>query len=339
MTDPSVSIILPIRNEGGKIELCLEAVRGQRYAGQMEILVVDGNSTDNTREVVWKIAREDDRIRLLHNPDRIVPTGMNIALREAKGEIIVRVDGHTIIAPDYIEKCVAALERTNSWNVGGRMNAIGVTPFGESVAIATSSIFGIGGGAFHLENTTEDIEVDTVYMGAWPAWVFDKVGWFDEELVRDQDDEFNYRLRAAGGKIILSREIQSTYEVRGAASKLWKQYYQYGYWKVRVLQKHSRQMSIRQFVPPLFVAGLASSVVLELSMLKLTWLFWFIAGSYLFANLVVSFITAKNRGWRHLLRLPIIYAILHLSYGSGFLAGLVKFWSRWGDKMGNVPSW
>jgi GT2 family glycosyltransferase len=188
-------------------------------------------------------------------------------------------------------------------------------------------------------------------MGAWRRDVFDRIGLFDEELVRDQDDEFNYRLRAHGGKILLSPKIKSTYTVRGTPGKLWKQYYQYGFWKVRVLQKHPRQMRPRQFVPPLFVLSLLVSLVLAalsfarrtphiapFNLILGTW--YLIPGFYLLANLAASISTALRRkhGWRTLPLLPLVYAILHLSYGSGFLVGLIRFAHRWGDKQGQVPS-
>jgi succinoglycan biosynthesis protein ExoA len=150
--------------------------------------------------------------------------------------MIVRVDGHTIIAPDYVEKCVQALIKSGAENAGGKMNAVSTTPFGQVVVAATSSPFGVGGARFHYSDQEE--WVDTVYLGAWRREVFEKIGLFDEELVRDQDDEFNYRLREYGGKILLSPEIKSEYTVRSTPPALWKQYFQYGFWKVRVLQKH-----------------------------------------------------------------------------------------------------
>lgn len=180
-------------------------------------------------------------------------------------------------------------------------------------------------------------EVDSVYMGAWPIDVFKRVGLFDEGLVRDQDDEFNYRLRENGGKIILNPEITSVYTTRSTPFSLWRQYFQYGFYKVRVLQKHPRQMSIRQFVPPGFVLSLLAGLILAV-ILPWGWIPLFvIAGGYLAANLTASLITAVKKGWKHLWLLPVTFVILHLSYGLGFLCGLVKFWNRWGDKVGKVP--
>lgn len=336
---PFVSIVMPVRNEAPYIQQTLRTFLVQDYPSNlMQILLVDGMSTDNTRAMIQSFnARHPQlRIQLLENPGKIVPTGINLALRQAKGEIIIRVDGHTTIAPDYVRQCVKALQRTDADNAGGRMNAIGSNPFGKAVALATSTPFGIGGGRFHYSDKEE--WVDTVYMGAWPRRAFEKMGLFDEELERDQDDEFNYRLRQHGGRILLSPAIRSEYAVRSTPRALWWQYHQYGFWKVRVLQKHPRQMSLRQFVPPVLVLSLITSAILALYP-AFRLLSVLMPLCYLSANLLASFYTASKRGWRSLTRLPLVFAILHLSYGLGFLAGLVKFWSRWGDKTGKTPAW
>jgi cellulose synthase/poly-beta-1,6-N-acetylglucosamine synthase-like glycosyltransferase len=370
----SVTVIFPIRNESSFIKQTLEAVFAQDYPpDRMEILVADGMSTDNTRETLSRIANQHPEydIRILDNPRKIVPTGLNLALQRAKGEILIRVDGHTVIAPDYVSQCVAALQRSGADNVGGRMHAIGSNPFGKAVALATSTPFGIGGGRFHYSDNEE--WVDTVYMGAWPRQVFERLGLFDEELVRDQDDEFNYRLRAAGGRILLSPKIKSEYTVRSSPSALWRQYFQYGYWKVRLLQKHPRQMSLRQFVPPAFVLALILSLFSFLySLISLIHPSSFslppssfnlyspafilllssfiLPSAYLLANLSASLWIIITKLFQplspiphppspiHYFLLPLVFALLHLSYGLGFLLGLVKFASRWRDRRGQVPA-
>jgi succinoglycan biosynthesis protein ExoA len=338
-----VTVIIPIRNEEDSIHRSLDTVLAQEYPPRrMEILIADGMSNDKTREIIESLTLDHSNVKLLDNPGRIVPTGLNAALQQAKGEIIIRVDGHTTIAPDYVSQCVQTLERTQADNVGGRMNATGKNTFGKAVALATSTPFGVGGGRFHYSDQEE--WVDTVYMGAWPRKVFEKIGLFDEELVRDQDDEFNYRLRAAGGKILLNPDIKSEYTVRSNPRSLWRQYFQYGYWKVRVLQKHPRQMRPRQFVPPLFVLSLIVSAliallpVLGLRSSVFTLPLLLICATYLLANLTASVYTASKKGWRYLPLLPLVFAILHISYGLGFLVGLVKFWNRWSDKKG-VKCW
>ena len=333
-----ISIILPIRNETGFIKKSLDAILAQDYPhDQIEILIADGMSTDKTREIIRAYQQNHAQIHIIDNPGKIVPTGMNAALRQAKGEIIIRVDGHTIIEPDYVAQCVASLQNSDAGNVGGRMDATGNSPFGEVVAIATSTPFGVGGARFHYSEKEE--WVDTVYMGAWRRKIFEKIGLFDEELIRDQDDEFNYRLREAGGKILLNPKIKSKYTVRSSPKSLWKQYFQYGYWKVRVLQKHPKQMSLRQFIPPMFVFSLLISILLALATSWGKWLLFLIAFSYLIANFAAAIVTASKKGWKHLPLLPVTYSIIHLSYGFGFLAGLAKFWNRWEDKKGQVPGY
>ena len=333
-----ITIILPIFNEAKYINRTLDAILNQDYPrDQLEILIVDGMSNDGTREILASYQSNHQNISIVDNPKRIVPTGMNLAIEQAKGDVIIRVDGHTEIAPDYVSQCVYILAKSGAENVGGKMTAIGTTKFGEAVGKATSHPFGIGNARFHYSDKTE--EVDSVYLGAWSMRVFEKIGLFDEELVRNQDDEFNYRIREVGGKVLLHPGIKSKYTVRSTPSGLWQQYFQYGYWKVRVMQKHPRQMSLRQFIPPTFVLSLIVSLILALT---LSW-GWIplvaILGSYLAANFACSLSIAQKEGWQILRLLPIAFAIIHISYGLGFLVGLVKFANRWNDKSGKVPEW
>ncbi len=325
---PFVTVIMPIRNEAKFIKTNLDAVLGQDYpSDRYEVIVVDGMSTDGTREIVNQIQVGANNLRMIDNPQKIVPTGLNLAIRQARGEIVVRVDGHTLLAFDYLRQCVTALKSIGADNVGGKMTAVGNNVFTRSIAIATSSPFGVGGARFHYSN--KDEWVDTVYLGAWPIEVFEKIGLFDEELVRNQDDEFNYRLRKNGGRIYLCQKINSQYSVRSTPTALGRQYYQYGYWKVRVLQKHPRQMSLRQFVPPVFVLSLLVSLLLTLFFRQGWLLFALIGCLYLLANIVASIYEASRSRWKYLPFLPINYAILHISYGLGFLIGMIRFANRW----------
>ena len=328
MVHPYVSILIPIRNEVDTIERCLDAVLAQDYpADCMEILVADGMSVDGTRHKLEALQEQHPNLYVFDNPKKIVPTGLNILIGQAKGEVIIRVDGHTIINPDYVRQCVRLLRSSGADNVGGRMDARGEFFFGEVVALATSSPFGIGGARFHYSEKEE--WADTVYMGAWKREVFDKIGLFDEELVRDQDDEFDYRLRKFGGKILLSPKIKSTYTPRGSLKRLWEQYFQYGFYKVRVLQEHPRQMSIRQFVPLAFVLVLILTVILAV-ILPWGWIpLVALLGAYAFANLVASMMIASREAWRYFWLLPLAFATIHVGYGLGFLAGLFKFASSW----------
>jgi hypothetical protein len=214
------------------------------------------------------------------------------------------------------------------------MSAIGVNYTAAVISLATSSPFGVGGARFHYADREE--EVDTVYMGLCWSSVYERIGGFDEEMIRNQDDELSYRLRKNGGLIICNPKILSHYYNRARLSSLWKQYYQYGFYKVRVLQKHPLQMRPRQFVPFVFViALLLSFVTVFIPGLRL--LSPVLPSLYILADLFASFYTAATRGWKYLPLLPLVFAILHLSYGLGFLVGLFKFWSRWNDREGKVP--
>ena len=336
---PFVSILVPIRNEAKYITDCLDRILIQEYPEErMEILIADGMSTDETRKIIRAYQQTRPQITLIENPGKIVPTGMNLALRRAKGDIIIRVDGHCIIAPDYIRNCVNHLSKDSIDGVSGPMETIGETQISETIALAMSSPFGVGNSEFRT-TTGKTMLVDTIPFPAYTRRIIEKAGLYDEELVRNQDDEYNYRLRELGGKLLLADDVRSRYYSRGSLKKLWKQYFQYGFYKIRVLQKHPGQMSLRQFIPPSFVLSILVSLLLALTTSWGKWLFFLIALSYLIANISASVITASKKGWKHLPLLPVTFLIIHLSYGCGFLAGLVKFWNRWGDKVGKVPDW
>jgi hypothetical protein len=273
---------------------------------------------------------------MLDNPGKIVPTGMNIALRQARGEVIIRVDGHCVIAPNYVSNCVKHLQEDGIHGVGGPMESIGETFVAKAIAIAMSSKFGVGNSAFRT-TSGKSILVDTVPFPAYTREVIEQAGLYDEELIRNQDDEYNYRIRELGGKILLANDVRSAYFSRTSLNGLWKQYYQYGFWKVRVLQKHPLQMSVRQFIPPLFVLAMLVSALFWLTSSPL-WMFSAVTPSlYIFTNLLASIYTAAKYNLKYFPFLSLTYAILHLSYGLGFLAGLVKFWNRWDDRTGKTP--
>jgi len=329
---PFVTVIMPIRNEAGFIERSLGAVLAQDYpADRLEVLVVDGMSTDGTREKVQAWLALYPNLRLLDNPGRIVPTGLNAGLREARGEVIIRVDGHCEIAPDYVRRCVELLERTGADNVGGVQRAVSDTWVGRAIALATSSAFGVGGARFHYAR--EPGWADTVYLGAYRREVFERIGGFDEELVRNQDDEFNFRLLQAGGRIWLDPCIRVVYYSRPTLRRLWRQYFEYGLYKVRVMQKRGGVASPRHLVPAGFVLGLGATLV-PASLARLPLLALAVAAPYAVANLLASLWAARCT-WRTLPLLPVAFATMHLSYGLGFLWGL---W-RWRRGFGWLRLW
>ena len=282
---PFISVLMPVRNETAFIQRSLAAVLAQDYPrDRMEIVIADGLSTDGTREAIKAVQLRNPNVILIGNPGKIVSTGLNAALRVAKGEIIIRVDGHCEIATDYVSRCVSHLADPNVDCVGGPLETIGETYPARAIAAAMSSSFGVGGSAFRV-GTREAKFVDTVAFPGFRRETIQRAGPFDEELVRNQDDEYSYRVRKLGGRILLAPDIQSRYYSRASFRKLWKQYFQYGYWKVRVLQKHSRQMSARQFVPPLFVIALLLLCVTAPFFVVSKWSLIATAGAYGVLNL------------------------------------------------------
>lgn len=326
---PFISVIMPIRNEAQYIELSLGAVLAQDYPHeQIEVLCADGMSDDNTREIIRHMAQQADiPVQIVDNPEHIVPYAMNYAMEHAQGEIVVRVDGHCEIAPNYISKCVQLLYETKDDNVagvGGIIETISQNEVGEAIAVAMSSRFGVGGSPFRTVQK-EAKYVDTIPFPAYWKHIMDEAGPHDIEMMRTQDAEYNYRLRSMGYKLLLSPEVRSKYYSRGSLRKLARQYYQYGIYRVRLMQKHPAQMRPRQFVPFVFISLLLVSAILAL-VFPLAWvlpvalLFLYVA-----ANLTASVITASQNGWQYLRLLPSIYTVLHFSYGFSFFVGFVRW--------------
>jgi succinoglycan biosynthesis protein ExoA len=323
-TSPLVSVILPCRNESGYIEDCLKSILQQELPeGDFEILVADGVSNDGTREFLERFCAENPKVRLLNNPGRIVSTGLNAALREARGEVIVRMDAHTVYAPDYIKQCLTVLRETGADNVGGPMCTTATTYKERAIRAVFHSPFAVGGARSH--NPEYEGYVDTVIYGCWRKSIFDRVGNFDEDLVRNQDDEHNLRISRNGGKIYQSPRIRSWYHVRDSFRAVLRQYMQYGYWKVLVIRNHHLPASIRHVIPAAFVG--------TLGLLLITGLFWrpalaaaiALAGVYLLAVLGASLLTAARTEWKLLPALPLGFCCFHLGYGYGFLRGIVDF--------------
>jgi len=326
---PTVSIICPIRNEEKYIAECLRALLNQTYkSDQTEILVIDGMSDDRTREIVNEFQLTQTNLRLIDNPQKSVPHALNIGIGNASGRYILRMDGHAKAAADYVEKCVAALDKNGAQGVGGPITTIDDSDTGKAISLAMSSTFGVGNSRFRTRNDKECF-VDSLAFTAYKREVFAKYGLFDEELDRCQDDEFNFRIRKYGGKILLTPAIKSWYYPRSSFKKLWKQYFGYGYWKVRLFQKHFWMMRLRHFIPAAFVGSLILFLFLAPF---IDTAFWFFIASFSFY--VLASITAATLTWRSNKRVTITkillsFYILHFSYGSGFLWGLIRFAPRW----------
>lgn len=326
---PFASVVVPCRNESGHIEKCLKNILAQQSVhGGFEVIVADGRSEDGTRDLVSKIAEGDSRVRLIDNPGLIASTGLNAAIRAAKGRIIVRMDAHTEYSDDYINRCAALLHRTGADNVGGPARTKGETYMERAVRSAFHCPLVVGGARFH--NVDFEGYVDTVAYGCWPRQTFDQFGLFDEELVRNQDDEFNLRILRGGGRIWQSPDVKSWYHPRKTLGALWTQYAQYGYWKVRVIQKHHLPASWRHIVPAGFLLTFAATGALSLvSKMALT-LFALVSISYTLVVLAASIWSCFIGGWSSLPVLPVVVACFQLGYGYGFLSGLWDFVVRRG---------
>ena len=328
---PFVSIILPVRNEARFLNRSLGSVLSQDYpADRMEVIVADGLSTDETRVIIESLQHRHPQLRLVDNPGLIVSTGLNAAILQARGEIIIRIDGHCEIERDYVRCCVRHLVEDRFDGVGGPLETIGETPIAEAIAVAMGSRFGVGNSAFRTTKETSDLP-DTIAFPAYTRAIIERAGPYDEELVRNQDDDYNYRLRAMRANLLLAGDVRSRYFNRGSLQSLWKQYFQYGYWKVRIMQKQPRQMRARQFAPPLFAAGLLLGSLMAPFAFMARWLLGLVIASYFICNLAVSALSVWKKRPRSPWALPVAFAIIHLAYGFGFLLGLVVFTGRWKD--------
>lgn len=327
MKPPSVSIIIPCRNEVEYIGPCLDSVLATTYPRDaIEILVVDGLSDDGTRERLRELAARCPSLRVLDNPARIVPTALNLGIRAAAGDIIIRMDAHALYPPRYVTALVGALQRSGADNVGGRIVAYPAkrTATARAVAYALNHPLGVGNARFRLPSHGP-AWVDTVPFGCFPRSVFDRVGPFDEDLVRNQDDEFNQRVLRAGGRILLLPDIEATYFPRASLSKLARTYYQYGLFKPLAARKIGRVATWRQLVPPTFVVtlvalGLAGAV----SPRARAW--WLAITAVYFASVCgVALRAVRRLGARAAAVLAIAFPTIHIAYGVGFIHGLLRF--------------
>jgi cellulose synthase/poly-beta-1,6-N-acetylglucosamine synthase-like glycosyltransferase len=319
---PFVSVIVPMRNERRYIERCLRSLASQDYPrDRFEVIVVDGGSNDGSRELVESLREEVPNLRVVENRGKHTARGLNLGLAFARGEVIARVDAHAAVAPDFLRASAAALRRTGADVVGGPIQTLGEGRAGEAVALAVSSPFGVGNAVFRYSEREQ--WTDTVAFPAYRRDVFDRVGPF-AEIDGGEDDELHYRLRDAGGRILLTPAIRSTYYARRSYWELARQYFGYGQAKVVVLSRHPRRTRLRQLVPSAFVLGVVVSAAAAffggLLLLPLA----ILAGAYLMASLGASFVVARRHGWRQFLRLPLAFACMHLAYGLGFLTGLLR---------------
>ena len=321
---PRVSVVLAMRNEGGFIDRTLQSLIDQDYPRErLEVLVVDGLSDDRGPDIVRAWQARHPHIVLLQNPQRRTPCGFNIGIRATSGDLIAIVSAHCELASDYIRRCVEHLHSSGADNVGGPMRPVAEGFWGRNINMATSTPFGIGNSPFHYSQTEQF--VDTVYMGMYRRDMLERIGLFDETLVRNQDYELNYRLRAAGGKIFYTPAIRSWYHGRSSLRDLWSQYFQYGFWKARVIRLHPDSIRARHLAAPAFVLALIVSSVPAALYRPAAVLPALILLAYATASAVSAAALAARHGWRYLWSLPVTFAAIHLSWGLGFWWS----WVRW----------
>ena len=324
---PFVSIIIPTLNEEKFIEKSLSSLLAQTYpADQTEILVSDGRSRDGTRGIVERIAREHPRVRLLDNPDRITPRALNIAVAEARGDVIVRIDAHCEYPAHYVEHCVKLLRETGADNVGGAWITLpgADTLIAHAIVFAQTSRFGLGGARYRVGGGQAGF-VDTVPFGAFRREVFERVGLFDEELIRNQDNELNSRIIAAGGKIYFDPSLQLKYYSRPTLRKFLAMLRKNGLYHWLVLRKTPQAFRWRHMLPAFFLAFLALTAVGG----WLWWPIWLVGvggmALYGVANVLSSAVVAARGGWVYLFVMPWVFLLCHLNYGFATWRGLVTF--------------
>jgi glycosyltransferase involved in cell wall biosynthesis len=321
---PRVSIVIPCRNERGYIERCLDSIMASDYPlEQVEILVADGRSTDGTREILAPYCARHPSVLLLDNPRGTTPAALNTAIQAATGEIVIRMDAHVLYPSDYIRRLVAGLQESGADNVGGVLQTApgDDTPMARAIAFAMSHRFGVGNSHFRI-GTSVRKEVDTVPFGCFRRDVFSRVGLFDEELIRNQDDEFNFRLITRGGRVVLLPDVFCRYFTRRSLRQLFRMYYQYGYFKPLVARKIGRIMTGRQLVPAMLVAGVASLAVLSLWVPAARVALALLLGTYASLVTLCALAALPSLGVRSAVASTLVFPVLHFSYGIGFLLGV-----------------
>lgn len=322
----SITIVVPCRNEAHYIAECLDSILACDYPqDRLEVLVVDGMSDDGTRSVLAEYAARHPLIRVIDNPRRITPVALNLAIRAARGDVIVRMDAHVVYPSNYVSRLVAALDEFGADNVGAVLRTLPAnqTPMGRAIAIGMSHPFGVGTSYFRI-GTDQPRWVDTIAFFCVRRTTFDRVGLFDEELIRHQDGEFNARLIGSGGRILLIPDIVSYYYARSTLRQVGRMFYQYGYFKPLVAKKLGRFMTIRQLIPPGFVLALATSVIAALLWKPALILLGLVLGSYALVVGGSAVQTALKEGPATGAALAVVLPVIHVSYGTGFWRRVVE---------------
>jgi len=325
---PMVSVVVPMYNELGYIERCLDSLLAQDYPGEYEVLVVDGRSHDGSERVVREYAKRHPKVRVVDNPQRRRPHAMNLGVRNARGDVVMFLGAHSESPPNLISLAVRTLQETGAECVGGTIETVGEGFVGKAVAAAVGHPLGVGGSKYRYSKKAQ--YVDTMGYGVYWKEVLEKVGLFDEDLDTSEDYELNYRIRKSGGRIFLNPEMRPRYYARTSLRALFKQYFKYGWDKVKVVRKHPGAFLWRYRIPPLFVV--AAGLVIILAPFS-TWARYALVlggGAYILALVGASLIFGIRRRAPYALVLPLAFACMHFGFGIGFLAGKLK--ERFGRK-------
>ena len=332
--NPFISFILPIRNEHLSIERTINSIMNQKTNGiKFEIIIADGMSTDGTRGIIKRMMAEINEISLIDNVEKIVSTGFNRALSIANGDYIIRIDGHCKIEENFLKNSINCLNIVDAHCVGGPTIHIANTLVGDAIRLAQTSQFGVGSIPFR-QGVNGGMYVDTLAFGLYKREVFTRIGGYDIELVKNQDDEFNFRMIQNGLKIWLDHSIKSFYYPRSSLIKLFKQYFLYGFYKIRVFQKRGSYSSLRHLIPLLFVLSIIFSVCFHIitdNNLPIV----ILCLLYLSLSIIFTiFETIKNINKRFsFIFLPICYFIIHIAYGFGSFLGIFYFMNKWNDRL------
>lgn len=321
-TWPHVSVIMAVRNESRALEETVDAVLAQEYPGMLDLTIAAAPSDDDTADVLETIAK-DDRVTVVDNPAGITPTGLNTAISASSGAVVVRVDGRAVIPAGYVRRAVELLEETGADNVGGIMAAVGETPFEQAVAAAMSSRFGTGDARFHYGGPPGP--VDTVYLGCFRRQALDRVGGYDEAMVRTQDSELNLRLRESGGIVYFSPDLRVRYRPRGSVRALAAQYFQYGRWRRVVARRHPGSLRWRQMAAPATLSACIAGAAVAATGRR-----WGLLplGAYAAGLTAASVMVGRRLPADIALRLPAVFATMHGSWGLGFLTSPPRLGQR-----------
>ncbi|MEV6211962.1 glycosyltransferase family 2 protein [Kitasatospora sp. NPDC051914] len=320
---PAVSVIMPVLNEERHLRTAVRHILEQEYAGDLEVVIALGPSTDRTDEIAAELVAEDPRVRTVPNPTGRTPAGLNAAIRGSRHPIVVRVDGHGLLTPGYVDTAVRLLGEMEAANVGGIMHAEGETEWEKAVAAAMTSKIGVGNAAFHTGGLAG--AADTVYLGVFRREVLERQGGYNEEFIRAQDWELNYRIRQDGGLIWFTPQLRVTYRPRPSVRALAKQYKDYGRWRRVVTRYHRGSVNLRYLAPPAALLACLAGLVLGAALHPV---FLVVPGGYALGILGGSVVEGRGLSARARLQLPVALATMHMSWGFGFLTSPRKLARR-----------